>query len=214
MKMTAKSQLPLYLFAKAPTPGLVKTRMSPDLSELQCAQLATLMLQQSVSKVCQFWPGKLILTVSPSINEPLFQDFAHNNALDLQCQISGDLGERLLFVLRQGIEQYGGAVVMGCDVPQISGEILLQVHQLLMEKNNVIGPANDGGFYLLGLSRLEEGIFDRVGWGGDQVLSKVCGNFQRLGIEVSHCAELRDIDNWDDLCWLGSQDERYQGFVI
>ncbi len=213
-QMIAKAQLPLYLFAKAPIPGLVKTRMHPYLSENQSAQLATLMLEQSVDKVCRFWPGKLILTVSPSINDPLFQNFARNNNLDLEVQISGDLGQRLLFVLRNGIEQHGGAVVMGCDVPQITNEILVQVHRLLAAKNNVIGPASDGGFYLLGLSRLDEGIFEGVDWGGNQVLSRICGNFQRLGIAVSHCAELRDIDNWDDLCWLGSQDQRYQGFVI
>lgn len=213
MNMTAKAQLPLYLFAKLPIPGQVKTRMYPHLSEIQSAQLATIMLQQSVDKVCQFWPGKLILTVSPSIDERLFQNFARNNNLDLQPQISGDLGQRLLFVLRNGIEQYGGAVVMGCDVPQITPEILAQVHRLLLEKNNVIGPASDGGFYLLGLSRLKEGIFEGVDWGGNQVLSQVCGNFQRLGIVVSRCAELRDIDNWDDLCWLGAQDQSYQEFI-
>lgn len=221
MEMIAKSQksrLPLYLFAKAPIPGKVKTRMYPYLSDIQSAQLATLMLEQSIAKVCQFWHGKLILTVSPSIDEPLFQNFARNNKLDLEAQISGDLGKRLLFVLRNGIQQYGGAVVMGCDVPQISNQILAQVHRLLVEKNNVIGPSSDGGFYLLALSalggKLADGIFAGVDWGGEQVLSQVCGNFQRLGIGLSHCAELRDIDNWEDLCWLGTQDEKYLEFVI
>ncbi|WP_424946684.1 TIGR04282 family arsenosugar biosynthesis glycosyltransferase [Candidatus Spongiihabitans sp.] len=212
-QMIARAQLPLYLFAKAPIPGLVKTRMHPHLSDIQSARLATLMLEQSIDKVCRFWPGKLMLTVSPSIHDPLFQNFARNNDLDLEAQISGDLGERMTHVMHKGIEQFGSAVVMGCDVPQITHEILVQVHRLLAAKNNVIGPASDGGFYLLGLSQIAAGVFEGVDWGGSQVLSQVCGNFQRLGIALSRCAELRDIDNWDDLCWLGAQDQRYQGFV-
>lgn len=211
--MSANEGIPLYLFAKAPVPGQVKTRMQPQLTEIQSAQLATLMLKQAVEKVCRFWRGKLILTVSPSIHHPLFQNLARNNNLDLEVQIAGDLGGKMAHVMGKGIEQFGSAVVMGCDVPQITDEILVQVHRLLVEKHNVIGPASDGGFYLLGLSSIERGIFTGVDWGSDRVITRICQNFQCLGITLSHCAELRDIDDWDDLCWLGSQDRIYQSFV-
>ena len=205
--------IPLYLFAKAPLPGRVKTRMQPQLSEAQSAQLATLMLKQTVEKVSRFWPGKLILTVSPSINHALFDQLAHHYNLPLEAQVDGDLGSKMLHVLGQGIEQFGSAVVMGCDVPQITNKILLQVHARLVEKQPIIGPASDGGFYLLGLNRMVPGIFAGVDWGSRQVIARVCQNFQHLGMALSHCSELRDIDNWDDLCWLGTHDQHYREFV-
>ncbi len=211
--MNADAGIPLYLFAKAPVPGQVKTRMQPQLTAVQSARLATQMLRQSVEKVCQFWRGKLILTVSPTSDYPLFQDLARNNNLDLEIQMAGDLGEKMLYVLRKGIAQFGSAVVMGSDVPHITDEILIEVHRLVTQKNNVIGPTRDGGFYLLGLNKMANAMFEGVDWGSERVMTRLCQNFQGLGIGLSLCSELRDIDNWDDLCWLGSQDSSYQEFV-
>ncbi len=215
--MNADQDMPLYLFAKAPLPGQVKTRMQPQLSEIQSAQLATMMIRQTVEKACQYWRGNVILTVSPSINHPLFHEIASNYSLQLETQIDGDLGRKMLHVLGKGIEQFGGAAVMGCDVPHITDEILLQSHSRLSEKQNVIGPSSDGGFYLLGLNRLEtavfKGIFEGVEWGGEQVIARVWENFHNRGIGLSRGRELRDIDHWDDLCWLGSQDQTYRVFV-
>ncbi len=102
---------------------------------------------------------------------------------------------------------------MGCDVPQVNSNILSEVYRLLVDKMNVIGPASDGGFYLLGLNRVEQGIFDGIDWGKSRVLSRVRRNCKRLGITLTDTAELRDIDDWEDLCWLAGQDPSYQGLV-
>ena len=211
--MNVKTTTPLYLFAKGPIPGEVKTRMQPYISPLQSVELATMMLVQSVEKVCRFWPGQLVLTVTPDASLPVFDRLARSHRFYIEFQVPGDLGNRMFHVLSQGINRYGSAVVMGCDVPQISGESLQRVHELLLDKKNVIGPASDGGFYLLGLSKITPGIFTGIQWGDEQVYSRVCQNFDDQGMALQNIAELRDIDRWDDLVWLSSRDSRYRGFV-
>jgi rSAM/selenodomain-associated transferase 1 len=211
--MNDKDATPLYLFAKSPFPGEVKTRMQPHISRFQSARLATMMLIHSVETVSRFWPGQLVLTVSPDASHPVFDRLARSHRFDIQTQVPGDLGERMFYVLSQGIKHHGSAVVMGCDVPQISGESLQRVHGLLLDEKNVIGPASDGGFYLLGLTRINPGIFTGIRWGDEQVYSRVCQNFEDQGMALQSIAVLRDIDNWDDRVWLSGTDPRYRGFV-
>ena len=71
----------------------------------------------------------------------------------------------------------------------------------------------DGGFYILGLHELNCGIFNRVDWGSSQVLTQTLDNLKSLGMDIEFCQELRDIDNWSDLCWLAGEDPCYQRFI-
>jgi rSAM/selenodomain-associated transferase 1 len=211
--MNAKNNTPLYLFAKSPVPGEVKTRMQPHISRTQSVELAIMMLIQSVETVCRFWPGQLVLTVTPDASHPVFERLARSHRFDVQIQVPGDLGDRMFHVLSQGIKHYGSAVVMGCDVPHLSGESLQRVHELLLDNKNVIGPARDGGFYLLGLNRITPGVFTGIQWGDEQVFSRVCQNIEDQGMALQKIGELTDIDSWDDLVWLSGRDPRYRGFV-
>jgi len=203
----------LYLFAKEPVAGQVKTRLAPRLGYDQCARLARQMLQQSAMQVAQYWNGKLVLCVTPRIDAPLFREMADHLHCEIALQRGDDLGARMLSALSQGIQQSGVAVVMGCDVPHIPGDILEQASHALASGQNVIGPAQDGGFYLMGLHSPQAGLFEQVEWGGDQVLAKVMENSERYGVEFAALPVLRDIDLWDDLVWLAAQDDAYRQYL-
>lgn len=211
--MSVNPDIPLYLFARAPVPGQVKTRMQPNLTAPQAARLATMMLVQSVEKIAEHWPGSMLLAVTPDENHSCFKDLKNHYPIDFEIQIKGELGQRMYHVLEKAISKCGSCVVMGCDIPQISGEILAQVYARMSARKNIIGPATDGGFYILGLCELNHQIFDQVIWGGDQVLVQTLENLKRLGIDTEFCRELRDIDDWNDLCWLAGQERSYQDFV-
>ena len=211
--MDGNPDIPIYLFAKAPVPGAVKTRMQPHLTEFESAQLAETMLIQSVEKIHGFWPGKLVLTVHPDKNHPVFDELIARYQLEIEIQIRGDLGERMQFVIEKSLEEVGCGAVMGCDVPHISGLLLQQIYDRMCAGKNVIGPAQDGGFYFLGMHETKKEMFDQVVWGSSEVLSKTLDNFQQCGLQTELCAELRDIDDWNDLCWLASIEERYQRFI-
>ena len=211
--MSVNPDIPLYLFAKAPVPGQVKTRMQPELTGSGAAELALMMLTQSVSKVKTHWPGSLVLTVSPDQNHDCFRDLRNRYRMGIEVQTEGDLGQRIGHVLEKAIRESGCGVVMGCDVPHISGKTLSQVHARVSKRENIVGPTVDGGFYILGLHELDCGIFNLVDWGSDQVLSQLLANLDSLGMDIDFCRKLRDIDTWSDLCWLAGKDPFYQKFV-
>ena len=213
MAMNANPAIPLYLFAKAPVAGQVKTRMQPQLTETGAAELARMMLVQSVSTAKRRWPGSLTLTVSPDPGHDCFRDLKKRYCMDIEVQAEGDLGQRIGHVLEKAIRESGCGAVMGCDVPHIPGKILLQAHTRISERKNVVGPTVDGGFYILGLHELNHGMFDRVDWGSTLVLSRLLENLDSLGMDIDFCRKLRDIDTWSDLCWLADKDPRYRKFV-
>ena len=211
--MKIDSAIPLYLFAKAPVPGKVKTRMQPQLSLKQSAGLAALMIRHCVDQIRRFWPGDLILTVSPDRNDPLFETLKSQYGFEIEVQIQGDLGERMLHVLDQGIQRTGAAVVMGCDVPQIPAEVLTDLYNELQSGNEVVGPARDGGFYILGLNKLDKTLFDHIQWGGSDVLDSLLDNCRERNKPLVKVEELMDIDNMSDLMVLARQMPEYQKFV-
>ena len=206
-------QFPLYLFAKAPIPGKVKTRMRSHLSDDACAALATEMLYQSAHKVAKNWPGKFVLCVTPSRVDPHFEHISKQYNCEIVEQSKGDLGDRMKQVLTRGISEAGAAAVMGCDVPQIGGHILAQAEEYLRRGKNVIGPAEDGGFYLLGLRVVHRELFTSIEWGGDRVLDDVLERSKKINLSFKRLEVLRDIDRWEDLNWLAARLEQYTQYL-
>lgn len=213
MEKNDKGSIPLYLFAKAPHPGRVKTRMQPVLSEQCSAELAAMMLDETMLKVSECWPGERILAAAPDIGHPVLESLALCHGFRMEAQVQGDLGARMLHVIEQGIHRSGGAVVMGSDIPHIPGYVISDAHEQIVRGVGVIGPSLDGGFYLLGLTARVEGIFDGVDWSTGAVLYRVQRNVASRRILLSEHPLLRDIDAWDDLSWLADRDARYRQFL-
>lgn len=210
--------VPLCLMAKAPVAGAVKTRMHPQLDAAHAADLARLMLEQTVAVARCHWPGVVTLCVSPDPSHPAFTQLADQHHLAITTQINADLGARMLAALRQGIADAGAAAVMGCDVPHCSGEILARAHALLVGGENPIGAAQDGGFYLLGLQRDDavragDALFGGVKWSSATALAEVRARAATAGVDFHALPTLRDIDHYADLEWLASIDDAYKRFV-
>ena len=212
--MTNASSVPLFLFAKEPLAGKVKTRMQPNLSPPNCALLAETMLEQSIRKVVDYWPGKLILCVTPNVKAPVFESLAAMYGCGLFEQIAGDLGSRMLHALQYGLDLAGSAVVMGCDVPHIDQPTLAKAHTEMIKGNNIVGPAEDGGFYMLGVHDSRPELFADIHWGGEKVLVDVMRHAKRLDVGFVELPRMRDIDRWEDLIWLARHDQTYVRFVV
>lgn len=211
--MTTGNQFPLYLFAKSPIPGKVKTRMRSHLSDVACADLATEMLYESADKVAKHWPGKLVLCVTPDRLDPHFELISKQYNSEIVEQTKGDLGDRMRHVLVKGISEAGAAAVMGCDVPQIDGHVLTQAEEYLRKGENVIGPAEDGGFYLLGLREVYQELFASIEWGGDKVLESLLQRSRKNNLSFKKLEALRDIDRWEDLKWLAARHGHYRKYL-
>ena len=208
-----RAAIPLYLMAKAPRAGQVKTRMRPELNAETAARLARLMLEQTVENACRHWPGEVALCIWPRAGHPAFTRLAAKHQLAVTVQADTDLGGRMLAALDRGIARAGGAAVMGCDVPHCPGEVLAAAHALLARGENPVGAAEDGGFYLLGLRRADAALFDGVRWSGPEVLDAVRARAAAAGVRLRDLPPLRDIDRYCDLQWLAGVDAAYQPFL-
>ncbi len=190
------SEIPLILFAKAPIAGLVKTRLASHCSEIQCAEIAQILLETSVQKAIVYWPGRVVLSVFLDQNHPFLQGLVERYSVKLSMQVEGDLGVKMA----ASLDEHGyPAAVMGCDVPQLNLKVLEHAHAALKRGEEVIGPAQDGGFYLLGVNQNSELLLAQQAWGGEQVLSTTLSLAKQQQRQF-HCLEsLRDIDTWADL---------------
>ena len=233
------SDIPLYLFAKTPQAGKVKTRMQPQLSATEAAKLAEMMLEQCMEKVARNWRGKKVLAVTPSADHPLLIKLCKQYQFTTWRQIGGDLGMRMSNALNlnfnlghnlhadnpnaDNANKAGGAVVMGCDVPHFPHAILSQCHAYLTAGHHVVGAAVDGGFYLLGLAtneahgthgeRLADQLFAGLDWGEGTVLAGLLKNAHNHGVHLKRLPELNDVDDYHDLKRLAHSEKRYQCFL-
>ena len=210
MERTSNPQV--CLFAKAPVPGAVKTRMQPELGAHACAALASTMLRQLAAMLSQHWPGPRAILAAPDLSHPVFGDLAVEFGFSLSEQLGADLGQRMGNALEQGIRQHGAAMVIGADVPHLPVHVLQAAMTRLRQGEEVVGPSSDGGFYLLGLQCWDEKLFSGIRWGTGQVLGTLLENGESCGRDFSMLEEIRDIDHYRDLLWLAQRDERYRSF--
>lgn len=203
----------LILFAKQPIPGKVKTRLQPDYSPEQAAQIAEFLIRDTVAVATANWPSMVYLYGAPSADHPLFWRLAEKFHLRLATQAVGDLGLRMFTALREGIDRSGAAGVLGCDVPHCRGNILELAHEGLARGDNVIGPTEDGGYYFIGLQQASVALFEHIEWGGRQVIETTLARAQQLGITFQVLPKLTDIDTGDDLWVTAHQYEPLRKFL-
>lgn len=194
--------IPLILFAKAPVPGKVKTRLQTDCSAEQAAEIAKVLMQQTVASAKRYWPGEVVLYVWPDEKHEFLQHLITEYKLKAYVQAEGDLGRKMHHALS---ERGYPAVVMGCDVPHCPECIYHQAYQVISQGENVIGPSIDGGYYLLGLQQAYSILFENMQWGVDSVLAETLSRAQANDVELHKLPELNDIDEWGDLQQIAPQ---------
>lgn len=195
--MTKKStEIPLVLFAKAPIAGKVKTRLTSDCSYQQAAEIAKIILEESLAKAVQHWPGKVFLSVWHFNQHPFIVSMLERYAVELLQQTEGDLGEKM----QSTFEQVGyPAAIMGCDAPMVTSRTFSEAYIALQDGRHVIGPSEDGGYYLIGVSEPAPALFADVAWGTDAVLAKTLKLASQDDIELIKLPESYDIDRWQDV---------------
>jgi rSAM/selenodomain-associated transferase 1 len=198
------TQPALMIFAKQPVPGDVKTRLQSAYTPEQAARIAAVLIRETVALAASNWPGAVYLCAAPDPRHPLFAELAARYGVALRAQGEGDLGARMERALAWGIGRHGAAAVLGCDTPHCPWEVLDDANSALARREDVLGPSDDGGYYLLGLTRPYPELFRDMPWGGARVLALTCARAEALGVEFHMLPPLRDIDTPADL-WLAAQ---------
>lgn len=188
--------IPLLLFAKAPIAGKVKTRLMSHCSAQQAAAIAKLLIEASIQRVCDAWPGDIYLSSWLEQDHHFFQEMQKRYAIKITPQCEGDLGEKM----RGALSSYGyPAAVMGCDAPHMTATSLSQAYEYLLNGEHVIGPSEDGGYYFLGLCDDADYLFQDMPWGTGFVLEQSLNCAQKNGLNFQPLEALNDVDEWGDL---------------
>jgi len=190
----------VLIIAKFPQPGLVKTRMVPSLTDDQAAKLHRVCLHSVCERVSANKNTKPILVFTPDNQLESFQHFVSDHVDDYWPQGGGDLGVRLIRAINHAFSQNAERVILlGADSPTLPIEILPQTIEKLTHHDAVIGPCDDGGYYLLAMTSPQPELFRDIDWGSDKVADQTKERAVHSAIDLYELASWYDIDRYDDI---------------
>lgn len=191
----------LVVMAKAPLPGTVKTRLTPLLTADQAAELARGLLLDQLEHLCAFAEADLHLAYAPSPAGGLIRQLAPSQ-FAIFPQSEGDLGARMRHIFATLFaKRYQRIVLIGADLPPVPLDYFTAAFSCLRRNvpAAVLGPADDGGYYLIGLNRDQPALFEQMSWSHDQVLAQTIAKLASLGIPTEQLPGWFDVDTVEDL---------------
>ncbi|ALF51710.1 hypothetical protein ACX27_00810 [Nostoc piscinale CENA21] len=201
LKLSEVQKQHLIIFTRYPEPGKTKTRLIPALGSVGAANLQQQMTEYTLLQVAELQKA---IGVSVELrfaggSLELMQDWLGWELL-YASQGEGDLGTRmarsLVDAFRKNAEY---VIIIGSDCPGVTSQILATAFQQLQTVDLVIGPAIDGGYYLIGVRRFIPELFDNIDWGTSQVLQQTIDIAAKLGVLSIYLPTLADVDRPEDL---------------
>lgn len=193
------SRTRIVIFAKAPVPGKVKTRLIPALGEIGAARLAHKMLLDTVAEAFAANLSIPELCTDPHPLDPEWEGFLPTQHMRITAQGEGDLGDRLARAAKRTIMLREAVLLIGTDCPELDRHRLRAAAETLTRHDAVIHPAHDGGYALLGITRFDPSLFENIPWSTGRVAAKTIARIQALGWSLHTGDTLRDIDDPEDL---------------
>jgi len=189
----------VIVFAKAPQPGSVKTRLIPLLGAEGAAALHARLVERALATARRAALDRLELHCAPDASDPFFGFCAHHYGAVLTPQAEGDLGARMLAAFEAVLAAHARALLIGTDCPALTARHLRQADEALREGNDaVLVPCEDGGYALIGLTRCDARLFDGIAWGGSQVMAETRARLAALGWRWHELETLWDVDRPED----------------
>jgi len=193
-------QARILIFAKAPEPGKVKTRLISVLGAVGAADLYRRLLRTTVQRIVAAQIAPLICWCAPAPHHKEFRQLSRDYGITLEAQVGADLGERMEHAASRQLTVGGPVVLIGGDCPVLQVAHLQQTLVWLRDGcDAVIGPAEDGGYVLLGLNRTSPELFRGIAWGGDSVLNATRNRIRDLGWRWRELEPMWDLDRPADL---------------
>lgn len=188
----------LIIFYRNPVLGKVKTRLAATIGDTRALELYKYLVAHT---------RDVVSGVKATTDKAVFysdvvdvEDEWENIPVRKFKQKGVGLGERMLEAFTLGFSMgYASICIIGTDCLELSGSIVDSAFTELRSHDAVIGPARDGGYYLLGLKQMEPSIFQNKAWGTDLICESTLANFKQAGLCYSILPTLRDIDVEDDL---------------
>ncbi len=203
----------LIVFTRYPEPGTTKTRLIPRLGAEGAADLQRKMTEHTLSQVKRLSTRReLAVEIRYQGGDKNLMQTWLGQDFEYRPQGSGDLGRRMKRSFQDAIRAGATeAVIIGTDIPELTNVIIRKAFDALKLKNLVLGPAKDGGYYLIGLqknslSKAIPDLFSGINWGAGDVLEKTIEIAKHSGLSFTLLDVLKDVDHPEDLIiWERSQ---------
>ncbi len=243
--MTPTHEQALVIFARAPIPGKVKTRLLPTFTPGEACEIHVAMLEDVVERArravgretaisvawsergaghAQTGPGSAaaagdsaspqpgsvgsghgigVMDRTPSSSTSSDRASVAPAGIPTSIQPGGDLGERMALVIQEKLRSgFRRVVILGSDAPTLPDDHLRSAFEHLRRVEVVIGPAEDGGYYLVGMTRLHPEIFMKIRWGTPEVLGVTRKRLKQAGVAFAELGQWHDVDTEADVTKL------------
>lgn len=191
----------VVLMVKAPTVGVVKTRLASSLGTGRATEIYRALVERQLRELPAAWP--VVVSFDPPALESAIRAWLTPvRATDLRfaAQVTGDLGDRLIAATAEAFGTGAESViVIGGDCPYLSHDHFDEAARILATRLVALGPARDGGYYLIALHRPEPALFTGIAWSSPQVLEQTRVRCAAAGLSVCELMELEDVD--DEASW-------------
>lgn len=203
--MTISSANTILLFTRYPHPGKCKTRLIPEYSAEAAAEIHRQLVSLSHKTICNYLAQHKHTTYHICYTGASVKEMRHwlgkQSFIEQQGQ---NLGDRMAGALSTALQNRERCLLIGSDCPDITSELLQNAFMALQQKDIVLGPAYDGGYYLVGMNktlspRQIEFLFSEIPWGSEKVLATTLERVEELQLTFQLLPKLHDIDTPDDL---------------
>jgi rSAM/selenodomain-associated transferase 1 len=206
----------LIIFTRYPVPGKTKTRLIPALGEQGAADLHSRMAEYTLLNLLTLGCDQSLeigiyysggdRTLMQNWLDPIISSFSENhshsriNLIFYHAQMGEDLGKRMQGAFENGFKnKIEKIIIIGTDCPDLSPHLIEETFWALNSQDVVLGPARDGGYYLIGLSQSFPMLFNDIDWGSDRVLAQTKKIIEQEQLSVYDLPVLTDVDRPDDL---------------
>jgi rSAM/selenodomain-associated transferase 1 len=195
----------ICIMAKKPQPGQTKTRLCPALSPQGAAALSEALVLDTIALAAGLHWADLAIAVSPPGSEEYFRSLTQSGTFLLPVE-GKDIGECLVLVMERLLTMgFRKAMALNSDGPSLPPEYLMLADGYLEDADIVLGPGHDGGYYLVGMTRLHAEIFSEIEWSTARVLSQTLERASKLGLRTALTPQWYDVDTPADLIRLQAE---------
>lgn len=185
----------IIIFQKNAELGKVKTRLAASVGDYEALEIYKILITYTHEQIRPVFAEKLVYFSDYA--EPYFKN--NDSQVQLFIQSNGNLGDKMSNAFQTQFEKgFHKLLIVGTDCPEITSKIIENAFVELEKVEVVLGPAKDGGYYLLGMNRFIPGLFKDIKWSSDQVLKSTQLFLESNEIKHSFLPVLSDVDNLED----------------
>ncbi len=188
----------IIVFTRVPIPGKTKTRLEKMITKEECANIHINFLKD-IKNICDILKRDIFIFYTPEDKNNIIKNI-FGSKVNYKIQEGNDLGEKMFDAIEYVLNKdYKSSILIGSDIPYICIDDLEKAFSILKEKDIVLGPTVDNGYYLVGMNKPTKEIFQNIEYGHGNVLSNTIETIKNINLTYDLTNENRDIDEPKDL---------------